>query len=149
MVLSGTTGESPTLSFEEKEALFRGYRCPGRPDEHHRRNGLQQHWGFILLTKAAEKAGVDGIMLVAPIITNLPRRAVPALQNCSRADFAPIMVYNVPGRTSSNILPETVARLAEIENIVAIKEASGDLEQVSILKTLVPEDFLIYSGMTP
>jgi len=58
----------------------------------------------------------------------------------------PVMLYNVPGRTGVNILPETVARLAEIDNIVAIKEASGNLEQVSVLKTMVPEDFLIYSG---
>ena len=58
----------------------------------------------------------------------------------------PIMLYNVPSRTNVNILPETVARLAEIPNIVAIKEASGNLEQVSYLRTITPENFLIYSG---
>ena len=62
-------------------------------------------------------------------------------ENCS----LPIMLYNVPGRTGVNLLPETVSRLAEIDNIVAIKEASGDLNQVSQLRSLVPDDFLIYS----
>ena len=101
----------------------------------------------IALTKAAENAGVDGIMLVAPYYNKPSQRGLyEHFKAVAVQTSLPVMIYNVPGRTSVNILPETVARLAKIENIVAIKEASGNLEQVSVLKTLVPDDFLIYSG---
>ena len=58
----------------------------------------------------------------------------------------PVMLYNVPGRTSSNLLPETIARLAEISNTKAVKEASGNMDQVSLLKSLLPDEVVIYSG---
>jgi 4-hydroxy-tetrahydrodipicolinate synthase len=148
VVLSGTTGESPTLSFEEKVKLFSAVTdALGGQMNIIAGTGSNSTEDSILLTKAAEKAGVDGIMLVAPYYNKPSQEGLyQHFKTVAEQTSLPIMVYNVPGRTSSNILPETVARLAEIENIVAIKEASGDLEQVSILKTLVPEDFLIYSG---
>ena len=142
-----TTGESPTLSFEKSEALFAVTDALGGQMNIIAGTGSNSTEDSILLTKAAEKAGVDGIMLVAPYYNKPSQEGLyQHFKTVAEQTSLPIMVYNVPGRTSSNILPETVARLAEIENIVAIKEASGDLEQVSILKTLVPEDFLIYSG---
>ena len=148
VVLSGTTGESPTLSFEEKVKLFSAVTdALGGQMNIIAGTGSNSTEDSILLTKAAEKAGVDGIMFVAPYYNKPSQEGLyQHFKTVAEQTSLPIMVYNVPGRTSSNILPETVARLAEIENIVAIKEASGDLEQVSILKTLVPEDFLIYSG---
>ncbi len=87
-------------------------------------------------------------MLVTPPYYNKPSQEglFEHFKAVANSTSLPVMLYNVPGRTSLNILPETVARLAEIDNIVAIKEASGNLEQVSVLKTLVPQDFLIYSG---
>ena len=148
VVLSGTTGESPNLSFEEKVKLFSAVTdALGGQMTIIAGTGSNSTQDSILLTKAAEKAGVDGIMLVAPYYNKPSQEGLyQHFKTVAEQTTLPVMIYNVPGRTSVNILPETVARLAEIENIVAIKEASGNLEQVSVLKTMVPEDFLIYSG---
>ncbi|NLJ74433.1 MAG: 4-hydroxy-tetrahydrodipicolinate synthase [Firmicutes bacterium] len=148
VVLSGTTGESPTLSFEEKARLFAEVTdALGGEVEIIAGTGSNNTEDTIALTKAAESAGVDGIMLVTPYY-NKPSQAglYEHFKTVASQTSLPIMLYNVPGRTNVNLLPETTARLAEIDNIVAIKEASGNLEQVSVLKTLVPDDFLIFSG---
>lgn len=148
VVLSGTTGESPTLSFDEKVKLFTSITdSVGGELEIIAGTGSNNTAESIALTQAAETAGVDGIMLVTPYYNRPSQEGLyqhfkTIAENCS----LPIMLYNVPGRTGVNLLPETVARLAEVENIVAIKEASGDLNQVSLLRSLVPDDFLIYSG---
>jgi 4-hydroxy-tetrahydrodipicolinate synthase len=148
VVLSGTTGESPTLSFDEKVKLFTSITdSVGGELEIIAGTGSNNTAESIALTQAAETAGVDGIMLVTPDYNRPSQEGLyqhfkTIAENCS----LPIMLYNVPGRTGVNLLPETVARLAEVENIVAIKEASGDLNQVSLLRSLVPDDFLIYSG---
>lgn len=145
--MSGTTGESPTLSFEEKVKLFSTVTDALGADDHHCWHGINNTQDSIALTKAAEKAGVDGIMLVTPYYNKPSQEGLyQHFKTVAEQTSLPVMLYNVPGRTGVNILPETVARLAEIDNIVAIKEASGNLEQVSVLKTMVPEDFLIYSG---
>ncbi|NMB21631.1 MAG: 4-hydroxy-tetrahydrodipicolinate synthase [Firmicutes bacterium] len=148
VVLSGTTGESPTLSFDEKVKLFSEVTdALGGQVEIIAGTGSNSTDDTIALTKAAENAGVDGIMLVTPYYNKPSQRGLyEHFKAVAQQTSLPIMIYNVPGRTSSNILPETVAQLAKIDNIVAIKEASGNLEQVSVLKTLVPEDFIIYSG---
>lgn len=148
VVLSGTTGESPTLSFEEKAKLYAEVTdALGGKMEIIAGTGSYNTEETIALTKVAEKAGVDGIMLVTPYYNRPSQEGLyQHFKAVASETPLPIMIYNVPGRTSVNILPETVARLAKIENIVAIKEASGNLEQVSVLKTLVPEGFLIYSG---
>ena len=148
VVLSGTTGESPTLSFEEKVKLFSEVTdALGGQVEIIAGTGSNNTAETIALTKAAENAGVDGIMLVTPYYNKPSQRALyEHYREAASQTSLPVMIYNVPGRTGTNILPETVADLAKIENIVAIKEASGSLEQVSLLKTLVPEDFLVYSG---
>ena len=148
VVLSGTTGESPTLSFEEKVKLFSEVTdALGGQVEIIAGTGSNSTEDTIALTKAAENAGVDGIMLVTPYYNKPSQQGLyEHFRAVALQTSLPIMIYNVPGRTNTNILPETVAQLAKIDNIVAIKEASGDLEQVSVLKTLVPDDFLIYSG---
>lgn len=148
VVLSGTTGESPTLSFEEKVKLFSEVTdALGGQVEIIAGTGSNSTDDSIALTKAAENSGVDGIMLVAPYYNKPSQEGLyEHFKAIALQTSLPVMIYNVPGRTSVNILPETVARLAKIDNIVAIKEASGSLEQVSVLKTLVPDDFLIYSG---
>jgi 4-hydroxy-tetrahydrodipicolinate synthase len=148
VVLSGTTGESPTLSFAEKVKLFSEVTdALGGELEILAGTGSNSTEDTITLTKAAENAGVDGIMLVTPYYNKPSQRGLyEHFEAVALQTSLPIMIYNVPGRTSVNILPDTVAQLAKIDNIVAIKEASGDLEQVSVLKTLVPQDFLIYSG---
>lgn len=148
VILSGTTGESPTLSFEEKAKLFAEVTdALGGQFEIIAGTGSNCTQDSIALTKVAESAGVDGIMLVTPYYNKPSQEGLyEHFKAVADSTSLPVMLYNVPGRTSLNILPETVAKLAEIDNIVAIKEASGNLEQVSVLKTLVPEDFLIYSG---
>jgi 4-hydroxy-tetrahydrodipicolinate synthase len=148
IVVSGTTGESPVLSDEEKLKLFAavkgklGNRIPvwagtGSNDTQHTLN----------LTKEAEKLGVDGVMLVCPYYNKPSQEGLyQHFKKIADAVSLPIMLYNIPGRTGINLLPETVARLAQIENIVAIKEASGSMDQVSTLTTMVPEDMIIYAG---
>lgn len=148
IVVSGTTGESPVLSDEEKLKLFAavkgklGKRIPvwagtGSNDTKH----------TLELSKEAEKLGVDGVMLVCPYYNKPSQEGLyQHFKAIAGAVSLPVMLYNVPGRTSTNLLPETVARLAEIENIVAIKEASGSMDQVSALMTLLPEDMTVYSG---
>ncbi len=148
VVLSGTTGESPTLSFEEKVQLFREVtNAVGGEIEVIAGTGSYNTQESIALTKAAEQCGVDGIMLVTPYY-NKPDQEGLYQHFRAIADGAtlPIMLYNVPGRTNVNLLPKTVERLAAIDTIVAIKEASGDLTQVTELRSRLPEDFLIFSG---
>lgn len=148
VVVSGTTGESPTLTMDEKIQLFSEItNAVGGEIEVIAGTGSYNTAETIALTKAAEKTGVDGIMLVTPYYNKPSQEGLyEHFKAIANAATLPIMLYNVPGRTNVNILPETVARLAEIENIVAIKEASGNLDQVSLLRSLTPDDFLIYSG---
>ena len=100
------------------------------------------------MNKLAEKVGADGVLVVGPYY-NKPSQEGFYRHYKTIADNTslPIIIYNVPGRTGSNILPATIARLAhECKNIVAIKEAAGNVSQVEDLYRLVPEDFSIYSG---
>lgn len=148
IVVSGTTGESPVLTDEEKLKLFAavknklGKRIPvwagtGSNDTNH----------CLELSKEAGKLGVDGVMLVCPYYNKPGQEGLyQHFKKIAEAISVPMMLYNVPGRTGINLLPETVARLAQIENIVAIKEASGSMDQVSTLMTLLPEDMTVYSG---
>ncbi|HBE31177.1 MAG TPA: 4-hydroxy-tetrahydrodipicolinate synthase, partial [Cyanobacteria bacterium UBA11368] len=102
----------------------------------------------IAATQKAAKIGLDGSLQVVPYYNKPPQegmyRHFQAIAQSS--PDLPIMLYNIPGRTGQNLLPETVARLAEIPNIVAIKEASGNLDQASQIRCLTPPDFQIYSG---
>jgi 4-hydroxy-tetrahydrodipicolinate synthase len=149
IVVCGTTGESPTLSWDEEYQLFqvvksavsgRGKIIAG--------TGSNSTTEAIEATQKAAQLGLDGSLQVVPYYNKPPQeglyehfRAIAI--SCS--DF-PLMLYNIPGRTGQNLLPETVAKLAEIDNIVAIKEASGNLEQVSSIRRLTPSEFAIYSG---
>jgi 4-hydroxy-tetrahydrodipicolinate synthase len=98
-------------------------------------------------TREAEKIGVHGAMLVGPYYNKPPQEGFYQHFTAIAAQTElPLILYNVPGRTGSNILPATVARLAEIKNIVAVKEASGNMEQVSEILRTAPKNFLVYSG---
>lgn len=148
LVVAGSTGEAATLSDDEKEQLFRHVvrQVAGRARVI-AGTGTNNTAGTIELTQRAEQCGVDGIMLVAPYYNKPPQEALYAhFRAVAEASSLPILIYNVPGRTSCNILPATVARLAEIKNIFGIKEASGNLDQVSEIARLAPEGFVIYSG---
>ncbi len=148
LVVAGTTGESPTLSKDEKVELFRVIvEEVGGNATVVAGTGSYSTSSSIELTKAAEKVGVDGIMLVAPYYNKPSQEGLYRhFEAVANSTELPVVIYNIPGRTSVNILPETIARLAEIENIVAVKEASGDLNQVSEIIRTTPDTFSVYSG---
>lgn len=148
LVVSGTTGESPTLTEEEKVKLFKftvdvvNGRIPVIAG-----TGSNNTKGSIELTILAEDVGVDGIMLVAPYYNNPSQEGLyQHFKTISEVTSLPIILYNVPGRSVVNISAETVIRLSKIANIVSIKEASGDLDAMVEIITHTPEDFSLYSG---
>ncbi|PYL08099.1 MAG: 4-hydroxy-tetrahydrodipicolinate synthase [Verrucomicrobia bacterium] len=149
IVAIGTTGESPTLSHEEREELIRlavgtaNKRCLVLAGTG---SNATQH--AVADTKLAEKLGVDGALLVAPYYNKPSQEGLfRHFKAIAGATSLPIMLYNIPGRCSVDILPETVTRLAkECRNIVSIKEASGSVERVSELRRCLPESFTILSG---
>ena len=149
IVAVGTTGESPTLSPEEREQVIRlavtiaKKRCivlagTGSNSTHH----------AMADTKMAEKIGVDGALLVAPYYNKPSQEGLfRHFKAIANATSLPIMLYNIPGRCGVDIGPDTVVRLAtECRNIVSIKEASGSVERVSELRARLPEAFTILSG---
>ena len=142
----GTTGESPTVDHEEHEKIIETVvqQAAGRikvtPG-----TGSNSTKEAIRLTKFAKKAGADGALMVGPYY-NKPTQEGYHLHFKAVAEEAgiPIILYNIPGRTASNMLPETIAKLAEIPQIVAIKEATGSLDQASQIAALC--DLTILSG---
>lgn len=148
LVVAGTTGESPTLSKEEKIALFEHIvkvvdkRIPVIAG-----TGSNNTYASIELTKKAEQLGVDAIMVVAPYYNKPNQEGLyQHFKAVAEATELPVMVYNIPGRSVVNILPETIIRLSKIPNIVAVKEASGDLNAMTEIMANTDEDFLLYSG---
>lgn len=148
LVVSGTTGESPTLTTEEKVQLFKfvvkviNGRVPVIAG-----TGSNNTRESVELTRLAEDIGVDGVMLVAPYYNKPCQEGMfQHFQTIAAATSLPVMLYNVPGRTMSNIAVDTVVRLAAIPNIVAIKEASGDLDAMAEIIEQTPTDFSLYSG---
>jgi len=149
VVAVGTTGESPTLSGDERAQVIRlavaraNKRClvlagTGSNSTHH----------AIAETRTGEKLGVDAALLVAPYYNKPSQEGLfRHFKAIADGTSLPIMLYNIPGRCSVDILPETVERLAkECRNIVSIKEASGSVERVGELRRRLPEAFTILSG---
>lgn len=148
LVVSGTTGESPTLSHEEKVELFRAVvdEVGGRAVVIAGTGGYNTRES-IALSREAERAGADALLLVCPYYNKPSQEGLYRhFRAIAESTALPVMLYNIPGRTGVNLLPATVARLAEVPNIVAIKEASGSLEQVTEIIRRVPENFAVYSG---
>src|SRR6184192_523145 len=152
IVAIGTTGESPTLSHDEREHVIRlavttaNKRClvlAGTGS-----NGTQH---AVADTMMAEKLGGDGALLVAPYYNKPSQEGLfRHFKAIAGATSLPIMLYNIPGRCSVDILPETVVRLAEAcRNIVSIKEASGSVERVAELRRRLPDEFTILSATIP
>ncbi|MGQ9473257.1 MAG: 4-hydroxy-tetrahydrodipicolinate synthase [Candidatus Caldatribacteriaceae bacterium] len=148
VVVAGTTGEAPTLSKEEKLRLF-GVALEEIGNE---ARVIAGTCGYdtkesVALSKEAEKLGVHGILGVAPYYNRPPQEGLyNHFRTIAESVSIPLMLYNIPSRTGVNIEPETVARLAEIPNIVALKEASGNPDQFSRVKSLVGDNFALYSG---
>ncbi|RDI47400.1 4-hydroxy-tetrahydrodipicolinate synthase [Falsibacillus pallidus] len=148
LVVAGTTGESPTLSSEEKVALFKHVvkvvdgRVPVIAG-----TGSNNTHASIELTKKAEAAGVDAVMIVAPYYNKPSQEGIyQHFKAIADSTNLPIMAYNVPGRTAVGISPDTVVKLSKIPNIVAVKEASGDLDAMTEIIANTADDFALYSG---
>jgi 4-hydroxy-tetrahydrodipicolinate synthase len=148
IVVCGTTGESPTLSWDEEFELFKVVKATvAGKAKVMAGTGSNSTREAIIATQKAAGLGLDGSLQVVPYYNKPPQEGLYAhFKAIAEASDLPIMLYNVPGRTSQNLLPETVAKLATVPNIVAIKEASGNLDQVSQVRRSTPEDFAIYSG---
>ena len=149
LVAVGTTGESPTLSPEEKEQVIRVTleiakgRCQVLAG-----TGSNSTSAAVLATEAADKMGVDGMLVVAPYYNKPSQEGLfRHFRAIAQATAKPLMLYNIPGRCAVDIAPATVERLAVgCRNIVSIKEASGSVERVSDLRARLPEAFTILSG---
>jgi 4-hydroxy-tetrahydrodipicolinate synthase len=148
LVVAGTTGESPTLTKEEKVALFRHVvkavngRIPVIAG-----TGSNNTHASIELTKKAAEAGVDAIMLVAPYYNKPSQEGLyQHFKAIADSTSLHVMLYNIPGRSSVNIDPDTIVRLSGVENITAVKEAGGNLDAMTKIISNTPDDFSLYSG---
>jgi 4-hydroxy-tetrahydrodipicolinate synthase len=149
LVICGTTGESPTLTWDEEYHLFQVIQhAVGGRVKILAGTGSNSTYEAIEATRKAAVLGLDGALLVVPYYNKPPQEGLYEHFKAIAAAVPdlPIMLYNIPGRTGQNLQPETVARLANVENIVAIKEASGSLDQVSQIRRLTAPDFEIYCG---
>ncbi len=148
LVVAGSTGEAATMTAEEKLKLFEVVlEAVGDRASIIAGTGSNDTMASVKFTQAAEKVGVHGALVVGPYYNKPTQEGFyQHFKTIAEATSLPIMLYNVPGRTASNIAPETVARLAEIPNIVAIKEASGNIEQATEIIRVTPADFKVYSG---
>ena len=149
LVVTGTTGESPTLRQEEKLKMYAavGEVCRGAKKPMIAGTGSYDTSNTVELSKKAEAMGADAILAVTPQYNKPPQEGLYRhFKAISEAVNIPVMPYNVPSRTSVNLEPATVARIAQLDNLVGIKEASGDLDQLTQMVRLTPPDFYIYSG---
>ena len=148
VIVSGTTGESPTLNTEEKLRLFgeikeeigeRGSVIAG--------TGNYSTTETIELSQEAEKIGVDGVLLVVPYYNKPPQEGLyQHFKSIAEHVNLPCMLYNVPSRTSLNMTDQTTLRLSHVDNIVGVKEASSDLNQIARIIDGAPSDFRVWSG---
>lgn len=148
LVVSGTTGESPTLSKTEKLDLFKHVvayakgRCQIIAG-----TGSNDTAASIEFTQAVEAVGVDAVMLVAPYYSRTSQEGLyQHFKSLAESTKLPVMLYNVPGRTAVNMTAETTLRLAKLPNVVCVKEASGNLAQMARIIEHAPEGFELYSG---
>lgn len=148
IVINGTTGESPTLSAEEKESLLAfaiekvAKRVPVIAGA-----GSNNTAESVKMTQRAEILGADGVMLVTPYYNKPDQKGMYAhFSHIANETTLPILLYNIPGRSVVNMLPSTIIELSKISNIRAVKEASGSLEQMADIISGTDEGFSVYSG---
>ncbi len=148
LVPCGSTGESATLTHEEHIAVIKAVirfargRLPVIAG-----TGSNSTAEAIRLTRAAEEAGAAGALLISPYYNRPTQDGIHAhYAAVAEATRLPLIVYNIPGRTGSNLLPETLARLSRIKNIVGVKEASGSMQQVQEIIAFSEPDFAVWSG---
>lgn len=149
LVVCGTTGESPTLTWDEEYQLFKTVKqAVAGKAKVIAGTGSNSTLEAIEATDKAARLGLDGSLQVVPYYNKPPQEGL--CQHFSAIAQAvpdlPLMLYNIPGRTGQSLTVESVARLAEYSNIVAIKEATGSLDFASQVRQTTPSDFAIYSG---
>jgi 4-hydroxy-tetrahydrodipicolinate synthase len=148
LVVTGSTGESATLSDEEKVTMWRAVaEAVGDRATVIAGTGTYDTAHSIHLTEEAEKAGADGILIVTPYYNKPPQRGL--LEHFTRiagATSLPILAYNIPGRTGLRIEQDTLLRMAEVENIVAVKDSTGDFDAIAHLVRAAPDGFEVYCG---
>ncbi|MBE4908674.1 4-hydroxy-tetrahydrodipicolinate synthase [Bacillus luteolus] len=148
LVVAGTTGESPTLSSEEKVALFKHVvkvvdgRIPVVAG-----TGSNNTYASVELTKKAQEAGVDAIMIVAPYYNKPNQEGLyQHFKVIAESTTLPVMLYNIPGRSVVNMSVDTIVKISKLPNVVAVKEASGNLDAMTEIIANTDEDFMLYSG---
>ncbi len=148
IVVCGTTGESPTLSWDEEYQLFQVVQSAvAGKAKVIAGTGSNSTSEAIEATQKAAKLGVDGSLQVVPYYNKPPQSGLyQHFAAIAAACDLPMMLYNIPGRTGQQLEPETIAKLAKLDEIVAIKEATGNLDIASQIRSLTPPDFAIYSG---
>jgi 4-hydroxy-tetrahydrodipicolinate synthase len=149
LVVCGTTGESPALTWDEEYELFRVVQgAVAGKAKVIAGTGSNSTREAISATRKAAKLGLDGSLQVVPYYNKPPQEGLYQHFKAiaESAPDLPIMLYNIPGRTGQNLQVETISRLAEISNIVAIKEASGNFDHASEIRRTTPIEFSIYSG---
>jgi 4-hydroxy-tetrahydrodipicolinate synthase len=148
VLVAGTTGEGPTITHEEKDRLLRAVIdvATGRGNVWCN-TGTYDTEESIDLTKEAEKAGADAALAVTPYYNRPPQRGLIAhFTKIAESTDLPLLLYNIPGRTGTLIEYDTVLRLAEVENIVGVKDSTGDLQTAGRIISETPDDFDLYSG---
>lgn len=148
VLVSGTTGESPTLSREEKLQLFREVKSAvGERGTVIAGTGSYNTAESQRFTREAEKTGVDACLLVVPYYNRPAQEGLfQHFKAVAQATSLPCILYNVPSRTVTNLAAETAIRLSQIDNIIGVKEASGNLNQITKIIQGAEADFLVYSG---
>lgn len=149
IIVCGTTGESSTMTLDEKKTLIKfaietiDNRVPVIIG-----TGSNNTASSIELSQYAESAGADGLLLVTPYYNKTTQEGlIKHYTSIANNTNLPIILYSVPSRTGLNILPETCLELSKVENIVAIKDASGNISQTAQIATLCGDNLFIYSGM--
>lgn len=148
VVLAGTTGEAPTLSQEEKMRLFREVKeAVGSRGAVIAGTGTYDTAESVELSREAERLGVDAVLLTCPYYSRPAQEGLfRHFQAIARAVSLPCIMYNIPVRTGVNMTAETQVRLSQVENIIGVKEASGDLAQIATIIEGARSGFLVWSG---
>lgn len=148
LVVAGTTGESPTLTHEEKLRLFREVKDVVGPETDVIAGTCTNNTAeSVSFSREAVEVGVDGILATVPWYNKPPQQGLEAhFRAIAEAVDIPVLLYNIPSRTAVNLAPETTIRLSQVENVVGVKEASGNFEAIgSIIRGARP-GFLVWSG---
>lgn len=148
LVVTGTTGERPTLTDQEQLNMFAAVKeAVGDRAAVIANTGSNNTREGVNMTAEAEKTGVDGILLVVPYYNKPTQEGLfQHFNTIAGSTSLPCILYNVPGRTVTNLAPETAIRLSKADNIVGVKEASGNLDQIASIIDGADKDFLVWSG---